>query len=81
MKDKIIIAGGKNYCKVLEQYMDLRVLPPEVCDKGQGAAVSDFQNVVWQGGKIPDHEENIAQAPPTTHHLRQSAKLFAVNFI
>ena len=83
MKDRIVIAGGENYCKVLEQYTDLRVLPREVCDMGQGAAVPDFQNVVWQGGKIPSHEETDNHAPPAAHHLRQVAAKpeFAVNFI
>lgn len=71
MKDKIIIAGGKNYCKVLEQYMDLCVLPREICDLGKGAAVPDFQNVVWQGGKIPSYEETDNHAPPAAHSLRQ----------
>lgn len=68
MKDKIIIASGTNYGQVLEQYMDVSILPPEIHPQGQGKAVEEF-DTVWKGGKIPDHEEpprilHAATAPP-----------------
>mmetsp|Transcript_15594 Transcript_15594/g.34053 ORF Transcript_15594/g.34053 Transcript_15594/m.34053 type:complete len:518 (-) Transcript_15594:114-1667(-) len=61
MKDRIVfISGGDNndeYCQALSEYLDPAVLPPQVCPGvGQGKAIDEF-DTLWDGGRIPDVEE------------------------
>ena len=54
IRERIIIAPNNEYClEVLAKYMDLRVLPPAICPEyGRGRAVEEFEDVIWEGGKI-----------------------------
>ena len=56
MRDKLIITTERDYEDVLQQYVDLQVLPPEISPLGEGSAVEDF-DTVWKGGAIPNQEE------------------------
>jgi CRAL/TRIO domain len=70
MRKKITIASGKNHCQILDQYMDLQVLPNVICEEGRGQVVEDFGSVVWTGGKIPDREEH-----PSSIVLKEQKKV------
>jgi CRAL/TRIO domain len=59
MREKITISSDNNHCQILDQYMDLKVLPNDICKVGRGKAVEEFGSVVWQGGTIPDREEEL----------------------
>lgn len=56
IKEKIVVVNGNTYAKVLDEYMDLNLLPHEIYTTASGQAVDDF-DTVWKGGKIPEHEE------------------------
>ncbi|CAB9518344.1 Phosphatidylinositol/phosphatidylcholine transfer protein [Seminavis robusta] len=53
VKELIEIATEKETEEILEQYMDLSVLPKEIApSKGQGTSVQGYETI-WEGGPLP----------------------------
>lgn len=67
VKELIVFTNPDNYLEVLDKYVDRSVLPPCICEGGQGEATIGFENVRFEGGKLPPAEWTDSQL---LQHLR-----------
>ena len=58
-RDKMVFAG-KHPEKILAKYMDIKVLPPCICEGGEGQVASGLPPSI-EGGIIPDHVQPLPQ--------------------
>ena len=58
-RDKMVFAG-KHPEKILAKYMDIKVLPPCICEGGEGQVATGLPPSI-EGGFIPDHVQPLPQ--------------------
>lgn len=68
VKDLIVFTNPDNYLEVLDKYVDRSVLPPCLCEGGRGEATIGFENVRFEGGKLPPAEWTDSQL---LQHLKE----------
>ncbi|CAB9501461.1 SEC14-like protein 4 [Seminavis robusta] len=69
----MVFTGPSNYLKVLDKFVDRKVLPPCICKEGRGTAM-DCMPQNFEGGNLPPNAEASIPDEPWITELMNTAK-------